>query len=90
MAYGPRGERVLLFGGREGDRLPRDPWSWDGGRRERIGTAGPRRRGIFASAWDQARSNLVFHGSGDRVDGQWVLESTTWTWSQGTGWVSTP
>lgn len=90
MTYDPGGERIVLFGGRDGDRLLPDLWTWDGSRWERIDALGPRRRGIFASAWDHARSSLVIHGSGDRVDGQWSLEPTTWTWSDPAGWTEWP
>ena len=86
MAYDPAGQRVVLFGGRDGDQLHRDLWSWDGDRWQRLDGVGPRRRGVFASAWDRARTRLVIHGSGDRVDGQWILESSTWTWSEAEGW----
>jgi len=87
MTYDADGRRAIVYGGRHDDLLLQDLWSWDGGNWELLASAGPLRRGIHASAYDRLRKNLVIHGSGDRVDGTWVLEASTWTWNEPTGWV---
>ena len=88
MVYDSDRQRVILFGGRNGDTLLNDLWSWNGGDWMRIAGSGPLRRGIHASAYDSIRQQLVIHGSGDRIDGNWALESSTWTWNSESGWVN--
>jgi hypothetical protein len=80
-------DRILLYGGRQGDQLFADLWSWDGREWELLANAGPLRRGIYASAYDPAGGGLVIHGGGDLIEGNWILEPTTWTWTDGAGWV---
>ena len=86
MTYAQDMASIVLFGGRDGNRLLNDLWAWDGERWQQLAHDGPVRRGIYASAYDPRRRELLIHGGGDRVDGEWVLQSTTWTWSADHGW----
>jgi hypothetical protein len=86
MAYVPDTDSILIFGGRDGDELHNDLWVWSGYDWSQLSSAGPVRRGIYASAYDRQRGDFLFHGSGDRIDGKWILDSRTWAWSVGSGW----
>lgn len=86
MEYDPDSKTILLFGGRDGDELLNDIWGWDGNRWNQLSPDGPVRRGIYAAAYDRQTGEFLFHGSGDRVDGTWVLNSRTWAWSARSGW----
>lgn len=65
MAYDAKRERVLLFGGFDGngDQLG-DLWSWDGNRWTQIEWNGsaPPPRGFAASAYDRVRDRLIIFG----------------------------
>ena len=87
MTFDRDAGRAIVFGGRQDDHLLRDLWSWDGAVWKRLDNTGPLRRGMHASVYDPIRKCLVIHGSGDRVDGKWVLESSTWTWNDDAGWT---
>lgn len=86
MTYVPDPESIMVFGGRNGDELLNDLWTWNGLNWDRLSSDGPVRRGIYASSYDRRRREYLFHGSGDRVDGSWDLESQTWAWTSATGW----
>jgi hypothetical protein len=86
MTYASNSSHTLLFGGRDGDELLNDLWAWNGRDWSRLSSSGPVRRGIYASAYDRRRGELVIHGSGDRVDGKWMLDGETWAWSADEGW----
>jgi tetratricopeptide (TPR) repeat protein len=88
MTYDVDARRAIVYGGRHNNLLLQDLWSWRGGDWKLLAGAGPLRRGIHASAYDPHRKNVVIHGSGDRVNGKWVLEASTWTWSEATGWMN--
>lgn len=86
MTYAPDTDSFLVFGGRDGDRLFNDLWAWNGDEWSQLSSDGPVRRGIYASAYDRQRDQFLFHGSGDRVDGNWQLDTRTWAWSANNGW----
>jgi hypothetical protein len=86
MDYSPDAEAILIFGGRDGDKLLNDLWAWNGLEWSQLSLDGPVRRGIYASAYDRRSGNFLIHGSGDRIDGKWILDSQTWAWSVGSGW----
>jgi len=62
MAYDPKLQRVLLYGGRleQGD-LMNDTWSWDGSTWSRIdaGTNAPPQGEFVSMVWDEARGEMV-------------------------------
>jgi len=86
MVYAPGANSIFVFGGRDGDVLLNDMWGWNGIQWVQVSSDGPVRRGIYASAYDRRRSEILIHGSGDRVDGEWILDSRTWAWSADSGW----
>jgi hypothetical protein len=86
MVYAPDVNSIVIYGGRDGDSLLNDLWTWNGIQWTQISSDGPIRRGIFASAYDRQRGELLIHGSGDRIDGEWILNSQTWAWSSDLGW----
>ncbi len=86
MTYDSEGEEILLFGGRNGDDLLNDLWNWDGREWTPVSEEGPVLRGVYASAFDRRRGQLVIHGGGDLQDGDWHLDARTWTWAVGPGW----
>ena len=86
MAYSPDSRSVLLFGGRDGDMLLKDLWAWNGDEWSLLSADGPLRRGIYASAYDKRKCEFLVHGSGDQINGEWVLDPRTWAWSASSGW----
>jgi hypothetical protein len=92
MDYISDRNEIVIFGGRDGDRLLNDMWAWSENHWTQVSSDGPVRRGIYASAYDRRRGELLIHGSGDRIDGEWMLDSRTWAWSADSGWrvVSDP
>ena len=86
MVYAPDANSIVIYGGRDGDILLNDLWTWNGIQWTQISSDGPIRRGIFASAYDRQRGELLIHGGGDRIDGEWILNSQTWAWSSKSGW----
>ena len=87
MSYDPNRHRLLLFGGRNGDEYLTDLWSFDGERWTLLSDDGPVRRGVYASAFDAIRDQFLIHGGGDLNSDGWILESSTWAWSDESGWI---
>lgn len=86
MAYAPDADSIVIFGGRNGDALLNDMWAWNGLQWTQLSSDGPVRRGVYASAYDRQRGEFLFHGSGDRVEGEWILDARTWAWSVDADW----
>jgi hypothetical protein len=86
MVYAPDAESILIFGGRDGDELLNDLWAWNGLEWTQLSSNGPVKRGIYASAYDKRRRHFLIHGSGDRIDGKWMLDSRTWAWTVDSEW----
>ncbi|MEM7203237.1 MAG: kelch repeat-containing protein [Planctomycetota bacterium] len=90
LSYDPLRQRVLAFGGDEGDllsgRLTRDDlWEWDGATWTQVGLAArPPSRAGAATSYDPARCRLVAFGGWHFGFASRPL-TDTWEWD-GTGW----
>lgn len=82
MAYDRRRDRVVLFGGWDGDEVVGDTWEWDGAVWHRMDVEGPSPRAPFGLAYHEADGEIVLMGGQDldRAFGD------TWTWD-GTAWT---
>jgi hypothetical protein len=88
MAWDPKLEEVLLFGGWVGpDDLPRDTWAWNGSTWREVGHGAVAPPGGAAGlAYDPGRQQmvlLVFAGFGP------IAPTETWTWD-GAHWQQRP
>ena len=86
MAYSPDEEAVLVYGGRDGDDLKTDLWAFQADDWGLTAATGPEFRGVYAMVYDRARGELVMHGSGSLVEGQWHLDGRTWARRAGEPW----
>ena len=86
MTYSPHDQAVLIYGGRAGDELMTDLWALDEGSWQLLSASGPEFRGVYAMVYDRVRQELVMHGSGTLLDGQWFLEDRTWARRTGEAW----
>jgi hypothetical protein len=83
VAYDPRRQRTVLFGGYRVsagrvDRLG-DTWEWDGQEWARVGTSGPSPRSGAAMAYDPGRRAVVlFGGSGGPLGDTWSWNGREW------------
>ncbi len=86
LVYHERLQRVLLFGGRDGNSVEHaDLWAWDGETWTLLndGTSvGPSPRSRFGMAYDRSRDRLVLHGGGTRQE----EFGDTWEWD-GERWI---
>lgn len=88
MTYDPVGQRVLLFGGVDGNGLNADIWSYDGLDWTFLNPAGtwPTPRANATMVFDTSRNIVVVHGgddtSGVPTDNTWELDIASLTWSQ--------
>ena len=80
--YDKARDRVVLFGGWNGESLENDTWEWDGTRWERFAQSGPSPRAPFGMAYHDSLDTVVIAG------GQNLDEALTdmWSWS-GSGWT---
>lgn len=84
MAYDPRREVVVLFGGHNGTPL-HDTWEWDGATWTEVDVdVPPPGRWLHGAAYlDAIESVVVFGGRGttpdDRFADTWGFDGTTWT-----------
>lgn len=68
MAFDPVSRRLVLFGGRRGERVLGDTWVWDGGAWQLLPASdGPAPRTGGALAWDPQRGRLLLFGGEDRT-----------------------
>jgi hypothetical protein len=85
VAYDPRRERTVLFGGRvtsRGGGVTRlgDTWEWDGRRWIWMSAAGPSPRSGAAMAWHpELRAVVLFGGSGGPLGDTWSWDGRAWT-----------
>ncbi len=82
IAYDRRRDRVVLFGGWNGQGLEQDTWEWDGTTWARIAVQGPSARAPLGLAFDEARGTVVLAG-GQNLDGAysdaWEFDGSAWT-----------
>lgn len=74
--YDKRRDRVVLFGGWNGEALLDDTWEWDGERWGHATSEGPSPRAPFGMAYDDARESVVLAGGKD-LDRSF---RDMWTW----------
>ena len=82
LATDPARERVVLFGGMDGERPLDDTWEWAGGTWRSIQAEGPAARSGHALAWDANRGRVILIGGGDEdaeaLPGQWEWDGERW------------
>ena len=67
MIYDPKRDRVLLFGGWDGDYRG-ETWEWrDAQSWRKVPTLGPATRADYAAAYDSARGKLMVFGGWDSL-----------------------
>ncbi|WP_028592022.1 S-layer homology domain-containing protein [Paenibacillus massiliensis] len=84
MAYDPRSEKILMFGGYVGGSAIRvnDTWTWDGENWEQLHpTVTPPARSGGGMAYDPISNRIIMYGG----DGRTNFLGDTWTWT-GTDW----
>jgi len=81
MVYDRKRERIVLFGGWNGEALLADTWEWDGTRWERVADSGPPGRAPFGLAYDERSERVILFG-GKTLD---TFFADTWAWD-GTRW----
>ena len=83
MAYDPKSERVILFGGYVSESLIDDQtWAWDGQDWAHLDAAGPPRRSGAALIYDIGRGALLLIGGSF---GNITFYADEWEWN-GKGW----
>ncbi len=80
-AYDEARDRVVLFGGWNGDSLENDTWEWDGDAWKRVATDGPGPRAPFGMAYHKSLEAVVIAGGQD-LDGAF---DDMWRWN-GSAW----
>ena len=83
MAYDKSRERVVMFGGSNGDTSFRDTWEWDGEAWTQTSDSGPSARGGAAMAFISADRHVLLvggaSGGGDLLGDTWKWDGTDWT-----------
>lgn len=82
MVYDRKRERVVLFGGWDGEKLLADTWEWDGKQWLPTAHSGPSERAPFGMAYDEHNEQVVLFG-GKTLD---VFFADTWVWD-GEQWI---
>jgi hypothetical protein len=85
LAYDPRRDRLVLFGGVDGGRSFGDTWEWDGKLWTQVADTGPPPRAYHGMAYDGGGQVLAFGGSPLETAGRSYLNDT-WAWD-GQTWV---
>jgi hypothetical protein len=85
MAYDPRRQSVLLFGGADATRVCGDTWGWDGTSWTQLSAAGPAPRTFPAMTCDSARREALLFG-GNRVlfgkdERDYEFYADLWRWN---------
>ncbi len=80
MVYDSAHERIVLFGGWDGEEFLGDTWVWDG--TTWTDPEGPDPRQRHAMAYDNANKEVVlFGGAGDISESETPTLGNTWTWN---------
>ncbi|MCX6844302.1 MAG: PKD domain-containing protein, partial [candidate division WOR-3 bacterium] len=84
IAYDSRRDRVVFFGGVDGQGFYDDTWEWDGQHWVRVSTQGPSPRVAGLLVYDEARGDVLmfggYNGEGDQYLGEtWVWDGVAWT-----------
>lgn len=80
MAWDPRRQRIVLFGGFDG-AIQSDTWEWDGAAwTQRTTPTQPRPRQRHSLAYDPIRARLILHGGQGvfQLGDLWELDDTDW------------
>ena len=88
MVYDDARARVVMFGGRAGNRVFGDTWTWDGQHWTQVADIGPAPRSAHAMAFDGRRTRIVLFGgrTEDALAGDtWEWDGETWTQISNTG-----
>lgn len=85
--YDERRNKVVLFGGDDGNTFFQDTWEWDGANWRNAANDGPPARSAHMSAWDPIREMVVIAG-GVAPDNETRLQDV-WGWD-GEVWVKLP
>ncbi len=76
LTLDPRGDRLLLFGGRDGLGLRNGTWTFDGSDWQALSVPGPAPREGHAMALDLHRARVVLFGGSDGT----AYRDDTWEW----------
>lgn len=84
MAYDPKHQRIVLFGGSSNQVLLSDTWEWDGTNWSlRTPPRSPPARSGHSMAFDEVRQRVVLFGGRSAAG---TVSNDTWEWD-GTTWV---
>ncbi|MGE4198096.1 MAG: hypothetical protein AB7G11_13340 [Phycisphaerales bacterium] len=87
MAYDEARQRVVMFGGTDGQfAYFRDTWEWDGATWTQVASTGPIARRSGTMVHDSRRHRCVLFGGFGRSGGMDVQFHDTWEWD-GTTWT---
>ena len=79
LAYDPRSQQVVLFGGGSGGSDQNDTWVWNGTAWSSVASNGPAARVGAGLVYDPLRERLVLVGGDRRAIDTWAWEQTPWT-----------
>ncbi len=83
MAYFPNIKKVVLYGGKTGNKPMSDTWEWDGSKWKKIPISGPWAGPGVALAWDSfTRQMLLYYSNGPgsgATSGTFAFDGKTWT-----------
>ena len=82
MVYDRSGDRMVLFGGWDGEQLLDDTWVWDGESWTQLQSTGPSARAPFGLAYDESNEQVVLFGGktlDEFFDDTWVLDAEGWS-----------
>jgi hypothetical protein len=94
MAYDPRRDRIVLFGGRRTEvppgpsQRPSDTWEWDGETWMQVEDMGPTGRSESAMAYDERRERVVLFGgmsATGMLNDTWEWDGRAWTQVEDSG-----
>ncbi|MDJ0699262.1 MAG: kelch repeat-containing protein [Woeseiaceae bacterium] len=80
-AYDEARDRVVLFGGWNGESLENDTWEWDGAEWQRVANDGPGPRAPFGMAYHESLESVVIAGGQDlngAFDDIWAWNGSAW------------
>jgi hypothetical protein len=86
IAFDPKRNRLVLFGGLVTGKPTGDTWEWDGRFWTQVDDTGPVPRAYHAMAYDSAGQRILLFGGSDGGAPDRVYRSDTWAWD-GQDWV---
>lgn len=82
MVFDHERERIVLFGGWDGEKVVGDTWEWDGTAWQLASLSGPAPRAPFGMAWSEPDRQIILMGGqnlGDTFSDTWSWDGTTWS-----------